>query len=109
MKNWYKSLEGRYSTFPKDVQVLNLVSDLVKAQTMREVDREASNNNLLRALILLDYMIDDVKWRSGLRELLRLRETIASVYAGMEYAPLETVITAAAALDRQAYRRWKGL
>jgi hypothetical protein len=34
MKNWYKSLEGRYADLPADIQILNLVSDIKKAANL---------------------------------------------------------------------------
>jgi len=108
MKNWYKSLESRYSTFPKDVQVLNMVSDLQKAANLRSVNKQASQNHLYRAVILLDYIINDPQWAYALGELLRLREVVCSVIQGIDYASLEQVIGAAVLLEPSAYRKMKG-
>lgn len=109
MKDWYKSLEKRYTTFPKDIQVLNMVSDLQKAANLKSVNSELMRNHLYRATILLDYIINDPKWRNALGELLRLREVICSVIEGIDYAPLEQVIRAALLLDSSAYKRIKGI
>jgi len=109
MKNWYKSLENRYSTFPKDTQVLNMVSDLQKAANLRSVNKQASQNHLYRAVILLDYIINDPKWGHALGELLRLREVVCSVIEGVDYASLKQVMSAAVLLSPSAYRRMKGI
>ena len=61
MKNGYRDLKGRFLTLSADVQVLNMVSDLQKAERIQDVDVETSPNHVLRALILLEYMADGAK------------------------------------------------
>ncbi len=105
MKNWYKNLENRYKTFPKSAQVLNMISDLKKAQHFEKTDPDISKNHILRALILIDYMSDDPKWKNGLRELRIFREAAASVIAGKPYAPLSLLVKTGLALCPEAYRQ----
>ena len=107
MKNWYEPLKQRYSSFPGHVQVLNMVSDLEKAASARGKGIQAWQNNLLRAIILLDYIINDPKWDHALHELLRLRDAICSIIAGIDYGTIEQVIQAALLLDPAAYNAVK--
>ena len=108
MKNWYKNLETRYKTFPEHVQVLNMISDLNKAKSLWDKNRTSARNHLYRALILLDYMKDDPKWRNKLRELLRVRETVGSILVlSQPYGTLDQVCDAALCLSAKAYRLLK--
>ncbi len=108
MKNWYKNLEDRFPALEKETQVLHTVSDLLKAKKLREVNAESAKNHTLRAIILLDYIIADPKWDAKLRELLRLREVIASLFVGTQpLGTIDQVITAALLLDRNAYRMFR--
>ncbi len=108
MKNWYKNLEGRYSNFPVDIQILNLVSDLKKANNLLTTQRQSAINHLYRAIILLNYMVEDKKWRTKLRELLRLKEAIGSfIYYEQPLASIDQVVKAALLLDKGAYKKLK--
>ena len=105
MKNWYKDLKDRFFTFPPYVQILNMVSDLKKAENLLETNRLSAINHLYRAIILLDYIIADQKWQRKLRELLRLREVIASLIASKEpYANINQTINVALQLEPTAYK-----
>ena len=105
MKNWYKDLKDRFSTFPPYVQMLNMVSDLKKAENLFDTNRSSAINHLYRAIILLDYIIADQKWQRKLRELLRLREVIASLIASKEpYANINQTINIALQLEPTAYK-----
>ncbi len=105
MKNWYRNLATRYASFAEDVQVLNVLSDLEKAKHLFAVDSQTAVNHLYRALILLDYMSDDPKWKMKLRELLRLREAVASLIApGIPYGSIKQIIRAALQMVPKAYR-----
>ncbi len=108
MKDWYSGLEARYRHFPRDVQILNVVSDLEKAMRMHDVDLNASRNHLYRALILLQYMADDPKWRKALRELLRLKTCVASTLTDHPFGSIEQIIQAALGLNPDAYQRMQG-
>ena len=105
MINWYKNLEDRFLTFGTEPQILHTVSDLLKANNLRDINVISSKNHLLRAIILLDYIITDPKWTSKLSELLRLREVIASVIVGTQpMATIDQIISTTLLLDRNAYR-----
>jgi hypothetical protein len=105
MKNWYKELADRFGTFPAHVQILNMVSDLKKAENLWTVNKQSAINHLYRAIILLDYMVDGQKWKSKLKELLRLREVIGSIiFNEKPLGDLSQTITAALLLEPTAYR-----
>jgi hypothetical protein len=105
MKNWYKELADRFATFPAHVQILNMVSDLKKAENLLQVNRQSALNHLFRAIILLDYIVDDPKWKRKLKELLRLREVIGSIiFSDKPLGDLSQTITAALLLEPTAYR-----
>lgn len=108
MKHWYESLKTRYPSFPKQIQVLNMASDLQKAMNLEHVNAESSRNHLYRAVILLDYMIADPKWRTGLRELLRFREAVCASIAGCPYADLATLNKVAIMLNSGAWKKVRG-
>ncbi len=107
MKNWYKELESRFVSFPAHVQILNMVSDLQKAQHLFEKNKSSAINHLYRAIILLDYMIADPKWKRKLQELLRLREVIGSLIFGKPFANITQTINIALQFDPSAYRTLK--
>ncbi len=105
MKNWYKELENRFAIFPAHIQLLNMVSDLKKAENLLQVNKQSAVNHLYRAIILLDYMVDDPKWNRKLRELLRLREVIGSlIFGDKPFANLPQAINAALLLEPGSYR-----
>ena len=88
-----------------DVQVLHMVSDLLKAEQLMPKHRPSAHNHLFRAMILLDYMVGDPKWLYGLRELLRLREAMGSlIFCERPYADSDQLIAAALQLKSKAYR-----
>ena len=104
MKHWYKNLEKRFSTFEPETQILHMVSDLFKANNLKDINIESSKNHLYRAIILLDYITSDPKWSTKLRELLRLREVLASVIVDQSpLATIDQVIKATLLLDPRAY------
>ena len=108
MKNWYSSLKIRYATFPAEVQILNMVSDLKKAANLYRDNKTSSVNHLYRAIILLDYIVEDKKWRNKLKELLRLREVIGSfIFNEHPLANFDQAITAALLLEPKAYKTLK--
>ena len=101
----YEDLKERYATFEPYFQVLNMVSDLEKARSWQDKDESIMKFHLRGAMILLDFMINDPKWRSRCRELLRLREVIGSLLFSTEpYGTLEQTIQAAILLDPKAFR-----
>lgn len=108
MNNWYKELKHRFASIPAHLQILNMVSDLKKAENLWTANRQSAINHLYRAIILLDYMVDDSKWNKKLRELLRLREVIGSlIVADKPFATLSQTITIALLLEPAAYQSVK--
>ena len=109
MKNWYKDLESSYLSFPKDVQILNMVSDLEKARKWASSYPDTSRNHIFRAMILLDFVIADPKWRPALGELLRFREVVGSVIEGKHpMARLDQLVQTAKLFDIKVYQTLLG-
>ena len=115
MKHWYSDLENRFGSFPESVQVLHLLSDLTKARNLLPISRKSAVNHYYRAIILLDYIVADPRWRGKLRELLRLREAIGSLCVADDgngdkkqpvkpYGTPEQIIKCAAVLHPEAYK-----
>ena len=105
MKNWYTDLENRFASFDETTQILHLVSDLQKAKNLFEKNRESAVNHLYRAIILLDYIVADKKWRNKIGELLRLREAIGSlIFSQSPYGTIQQIISSAIQVDTKTYR-----
>jgi len=105
MKNWYRELKNRYSSFDKHLQILNVVSDLQKAKNLYNINEQSSINHCYRAIILLDYIIADDRWKTKLKELLRLREAIGShIVNTSPFATFDQLIAATLQLDCKAYK-----
>ena len=79
MKLWHKQLEGRFSTFPAEQQLLMVCNELNRAHHQLDDTREY-RNCLKRSLELMDFLISDRKWQPKLKEILRAREVIAQYY-----------------------------
>ena len=108
MKNWYKELADRFATFPAHIQILNMVSDLKKADNLIQVNKQSAINHLYRAIILLDYIVADPKWKRKLKELLRLREVIGSIIVDDNpMANISQTITVAWLFEPLAYKAIK--
>ncbi len=104
MKVWYKDLEKRYADFPQHIQILNVVSDLEKARSFWDRERVCALDHLYRAIILIDFIVDDPRWKGKLKEVLRLREVMGSLIVGSQpLATLENTIRATLLLNRRAY------
>ena len=104
MKVWYKDLEKRYADFPQHIQILNVVSDLEKARNFWDRERACALDHLYRAIILIDFIVDDPRWKGMLKEVLRLREVMGSLIVGSQpLATLENTIRATLLLNRRAY------
>ena len=84
MAYFHKNLtQKKWNSLSKDKQILNIASELMRARGMFEdKERKYLINSLSRALELIDLTINDrEKWQKGsLKELLRLREYLASFY-----------------------------
>lgn len=52
------------------------------AHWREENDEKNANGSFERMLELIDLTIEDPKWRSSLKEILRLREAVCSQFAG---------------------------
>ena len=105
MKDGYKDLKDRFLAFPPEVQILHAVSDLTKAKHLAGVDRTKAVNHVYRAMILLDYIVEDLRWASKVGELLRLREAMGSwIFHAEPFAGLGELMAAAVLMEPAAYR-----
>jgi len=85
-----------------------MVSDLRKAEDLFELNSVSAKNHLYRAIVLLDYIIQDPKREGKLKELLRLREVIDSLIIDHEpFYKLKQTIDAAIQLDANAYKAFQ--
>jgi len=106
MKHWYDSLKDRYKELSPDVQILNMASDLQKAKNLMASNKQSAVNHLFRAIILLDYIINDPKWVGKLKELLRLREVIGSLtQMDQHFGTIDQCIYVALLMEGRAYLR----
>ena len=84
MAYFHKNLtQESWNSLPKDKQILNIASELMRAKNMlKKNNSEYFLNSLNRSLELVDLSINDRdKWQGGrLRELLRFREYSANFY-----------------------------
>ncbi|MEO0185960.1 MAG: hypothetical protein ABIL20_09205 [candidate division WOR-3 bacterium] len=71
---------GRWFEFSFIDQVANIGSEVVRAISWREKNREYSIKAIERALELLDLTVADKKNRGRLKELLRLREVLVDYF-----------------------------
>ncbi len=73
---------GRWNNFTKEVQILNIASELSRTKHwLLDGDKKEAENCLIRALELTDLTINDRKWTgSFLKELLRWRGVLAEFY-----------------------------
>lgn len=82
MTTYHVNLSRRWNSLDRPRQILNIASELHRAQHWLGRNDENLRLSLERALELIDYSIDDrQRWRHNrLRELLRLREALAASY-----------------------------
>lgn len=81
MTNQHKQLAtGRWARLSFVEQMANIGSEIERTILWREKNREYSAKAFERALELLDLTIDDVKNKSRLKELLRLREVLVDYF-----------------------------
>ena len=105
MKKGYEDLKTRFCTFPPDVQILHAVSDLLKAKHLADVDRNTAVKHVYRSMILLDYIVQDFRWTSKVRELLRLREAMGSwIFHAEPFTDLDGLIASTVLMESTAYR-----
>ncbi|MBO8131549.1 MAG: hypothetical protein H0Z29_08565 [Candidatus Marinimicrobia bacterium] len=109
MKYWYEGIGDRYKQLDSASQILNVISDLIKASRFVEKDLNLVKRHIYGALVLLDYMIEDVKWRDRLKELLRFREAVCSLLTDRPYGTFDNIIRAGIMLDAEAYKILKNV
>ena len=80
------AVQERWRQFNLFEQLGNVGSEVHRAAQWKNKDEELSRNSLYRALELLDFTIQDPRWKKGLKELARVREfLIDAFYGGKEY------------------------
>ena len=105
MKVWYEDIRERFLTFPIETQVLHLAGELNKAKNRGPISKKEAEAHLYGALVLIDHMVADTKWVPRRKELLRLREAVASLLApGIPYGTIAQLLEVALLLDPGAYK-----
>lgn len=80
------AIRQRWGTFGLFEQLGNVGSEVHRAAQWKDEDREIARNSLYRALELLDFSIQDPRWKNGLKELVRVREFLVDAFdGGKEY------------------------
>ena len=85
MENRYhKNLDSKkWQNFSKEKQILNIAAEFSRAKNwLAKSDNSEVLNCLNRAFELIDLTINDLKWKNGLKELLRFRQVLAEFYLG---------------------------
>ena len=73
---------GRWQALTLAEQMGNIGSEINRAALWRGKNEESSRGAIVRALELMDFTIQDPRWRIRLKELTRVREMICDAYAG---------------------------
>ena len=77
---------GKWATFSLAEQLGNIGSEVSRALRWQGRDQALFENAMERALELLDLTIEDPRWRSRLKELVRARELLCdALFGGKEY------------------------
>ncbi len=87
MAVYHQSLtQKHWQEFGLFEQLGNVGSEVGRALQWEGRDETLYQNSMYRAFELLDMTIRDSRWRSGLKELLRARESLGdAMYGGKEY------------------------
>ncbi len=85
MAQIHKNLtQEKWNLLEKDKQILNIGAELMRAKNLLKKNEEVYfKNSLSRAFELVDLTIGDKKWKSGLKEMLRLKEMLGEFYIGV--------------------------
>ena len=76
----------KWQTLTLMEQLGNVGSEVSRAMHWRSRNEQAFEGAIARALELLDFTIQDPRWKNRLKELVRARELIAdALYGGTEY------------------------
>ena len=76
--------EGRWSKLSLIEQMGNVGSEISRALKWQDEDEKLYENAIDRALELLDLTIQDSRWRTRLKELVRVREFLCDAVFGSE-------------------------
>lgn len=66
-------------------------SEIMRAKTFQKEDRELFTEAIERALPLVDFCLEDPKWREDRYVLLALREELGKFYTGLRTDNIETL------------------
>jgi hypothetical protein len=71
----------KWSCYSKGQQILMIANELNRAGNWIEKHQNFEVNQCYeRAFELIDLTVEDTKWKNGLKELLRFREVLATLY-----------------------------
>lgn len=78
--------KGRWSEFSLAEQLGNVGSEVSRARAWQGRDDAASQKAMERALELMDFTLNDLRWRGRLKEITRGREIMVdAIEGGKEY------------------------
>lgn len=77
---------GKWHTLSLIEQLGNVGGEVSRAMHWQNKDKRLFTGAIDRALELLDFTIQDPRWRNRLKELVRVREMLVdAVFGGQEY------------------------
>lgn len=77
---------GKWYTLSLMEQMANIGSEISRAAHWQNKDKELFKSATDRAFELLDFTIQDNRWRNRLKEIVRIREILAdAILGGHEY------------------------
>jgi hypothetical protein len=102
---FHKSLTpAAWSAYPASKQVLMIAIELNRAgNALKNGHAEYARNAYERDFELTDLTVEDVKWRSKLRELLRFREYLGMLYMEPRFTENQQAMNGLLALDSGAW------
>lgn len=72
----------KWSTLPKQAQIMNIGAEVSRAQNWQNLKETTKVKECMeRALELLDLTLEDKRWQDKLGDLLRVREGLTAFYA----------------------------
>lgn len=84
----------KWQRFSKSQQIGAIGAEIMRAKTWQGKDKENFLSALERALNLIDFTIEDIRWRSQLPMIFWLRNKMAEFYAGVSRDDLREIFNA---------------
>lgn len=107
MKIWHKSLKNKFKKYSAENQLLMICNELNRANNNFEIEKEYKNS-LERSLELFYFLIEDEKWSGRLKEILRARDLVATLYVKDQKYKTEFLQKQIIMLNSNAWKLIKG-